>query len=159
MIDIIKKMKIFVGADHGGYQLKQQVFNWLKNNQYHVEDCGAYEFHANDDFPEFAFAVAHKVSQDSNSIGILFCRSGGGMVIAANKVKGIRAIEVRDVKSAQHAKSNNNANVISIAADWLDFDQAKQVIQAFLQQDFNTDTRFQRRNQQISQYENKGDLT
>jgi ribose 5-phosphate isomerase B len=97
-------MKVYLGADHGGYEMKEVIKKWLLENHYEVEDCGAFSFDAEDDYPDFTFPAAEKVAQDSTGQvrGILSCRSSGGAVIAANKVKGIRAVSVFDVKSAKY---------------------------------------------------------
>ncbi len=150
-------MKIFLGADHGGFQSKEALKSWLQDCEHEVVDCGAYELDPTDDYPIMAETVSRAVSADEqesqSSVGILICRSGGGMVIAANKIAGIRAVEVFDESSARHAKEHNNANVISLAADWHDLDQLKKITQAFLETRFTQEERHQRRLQQISNLE------
>jgi len=146
-------MTIYLGTDHGGYQLKEIIKTWLQEQGYRVEDCGATELSPSDDYPDFAFKVAEKVVQDLDSVGILFCRSGGGMIMAANKVRRIRAIEVFDEKSAVHAKTNNNANIIAIGADWFDAEAAKKIINVFLKTEFKNETRHLRRIKKIQDYE------
>ena len=145
-------MTIYCGADHGGYQLKEILKLWLQQQNYSVEDCGATQLDPKDDYPDFAFAVAKKVVQNPESIGILLCRSGGGMVIAANRIKGIRAVNIHDEKGAVHAKTNNNANIVSLEADWLGDEQAKQVLSAFLKAKFAGEERHVRRIGKIGRY-------
>ena len=115
-------MKIFLGADHGGFQFKEVLKNWLQDCGHEVIDCGADELDPTDDYPIIAEIVSRAVvaaeQENQSPVGILICRSGGGMVIAANKIAGIRAVEVFNENSARHAKEHNNANVISLAADW-----------------------------------------
>ena len=150
-------MKIFLGADHGGFQFKESLKSWLQDREHEVVDCGAYELDPTDDYPIIAEAVSRAVVAEEQTrqslVGILICRSGGGMVIAANKIAGIRAVEVFNEVSAQHAKEHNNANVISLSADWFDLDQVKKTIQAFLVANFTHEERHQRRLQQISNLE------
>lgn len=147
-------MTIYLGADHGGFELKEQIKVWLLENGYQVEDCGNAVLDPNDDYPEFAFTVAQKVTQsEAESVGILFCRSGGGMSIAANKVEGIRAVDVFDLTSAIHAKTNNNANVISLGADWMDPGESKLIIENFLKSKYMGEERHARRLKQIEAYE------
>lgn len=150
-------MKVFLGADHGGFELKEKLIQWLQANGYEVEDCGAFEFDKEDDYPHFSFAVAEKVAQDPThtSVGIIACRSGAGVIIAANKVHGVRAVTVYDQLSAERAKTNNNANVIGIAGDWLNDEQVKKVVETFLQTPFTQESRHVRRLEQIAEYENK----
>jgi ribose 5-phosphate isomerase B len=148
-------MKVYLGADHGGYEMKEVIKKWLLENHYEVEDCGAFSFDAEDDYPDFTFPAAEKVAQDSTGQvrGILSCRSSGGAVIAANKVKGIRAVSVFDVKSAKHAVEHNNANMIGISGDWSTEEQAKQIVAAYVTTSFPGETRHTRRIQKIADYE------
>lgn len=147
-------MKIYIAADHGGFLMKQSVHEWLIQEGHQVEDCGNTILDPNDDYPDFAFAAAQKVADSlGEAVGILFCRSGGGMVIVANKIKGIRAVDVFDMTSAIHARTNNNANVISIGADWMDIREAKLIIKNFLETDFHAEERHLRRLEKIAQRE------
>ena len=86
-------MKIFIGADHRGYYLKEKVFKYLKNNGYNIEDIGGFEYDPNDDFPEFAHMAVSKIraSDEGDSRAILICGGAQGMGMAANRYKGIRA--------------------------------------------------------------------
>jgi len=145
---------IYLGSDHGGFRLKQLLIDFLQEHNYQVEDCGSYELDPKDDYPDYALPVAEKVKADEQSIGILLCRSGGGMVIVANKLPGIRAVEVRDQLSAEHAKQDNNANIISLGADRLTLEQAQQIVLAFLQARF-AGGRHRRRLKKINKIEKK----
>lgn len=149
---------VYLGADHGGYQLKEMIKTWLREWGYNFDDCGALSEVPGDDYPQYAFAVAQKVASDVHSVGILCCRSGGGMVVAANKVRGARAIGVTDERSARHAREHDNANIISLAGDWLSVSQAQTAVKAFLVAQFLGE-RHERRVAQIATYEtehNKG---
>mgnify|MGYP000248983419 CR=1 FL=1 len=145
--------KIYLGADHGGFELKEQLKSWLEEIRYSVEDLGAFSYNPDDDYPEFASAVANKVATEGKAIGILICRSGGGMVITANKIYGIRAVELFDKKSAKHAREHNHANVITIGADWTDLNQAKEIITEFLNTEPSQEERHLRRLDQIAKLE------
>lgn len=148
---------IVVGADHGGFELKNQAIEWLEEWGYQVKDLGASSHQPEDDYPQFAFIVAEEVMEmrenDRPALGVLFCRSGGGMVIAANKVTGVRAVSLESVEAAQHAKIDNDANVVSLAADWLSQKQAKEILKTYIQTPFSGEERHQRRIAQITQYE------
>ncbi len=144
---------IYLGADHGGYQLKENLKNWLSQEGYELEDLGAFEVKPEDDYPQYAASVAQAVSRNEDNLGILFCRSGGGMVVAANKIPGIRAIEVFDVPSAKVAKEKNKANIISLAADWTELEEAQSIVKTFLEAEFSQAPRHQRRIKQIHQLE------
>lgn len=145
--------KIFLGADHGGFALKEKVKSWLATQGYQVQDLGADELMPQDDYPQYAVAVGTAVAQNSNSVGILLCRSGGGVTIAANKINGVRAVAAKDNQTAAHARTDNNANVLSIAADWLNFNQAQAIITTFLTTDFSQKERHRRRIKQIQHLE------
>jgi ribose 5-phosphate isomerase B len=149
-------MKLILGADHGGFQLKEEIKQWLTEKGYQINDVGANHLDPKDDYPDFAQKVANKIAQasyDQPAVGVLFCRSGGGMVIAANKIKGIRAVDVYDKQSAIHAKAHNNANVIAIGGDWLTVHQARVAIKVFLQTEFEKEPRHARRIKKIAQME------
>ena len=152
---------IYIGADHGGFQLKEKIKVWLKEWGVEFEDVGAKSLGPEDDYPEFAFAVAEKVgAQDDNVIpwkqaakGILLCRSAAGMVIAANKVCGVRAVAVTDEKAARHSREHNNANVIGISGDWTDENQAQKILKVWLDTEFSKEARHRRRVGHIAMYE------
>lgn len=153
-------MKIYLGADHGGFELKEKIKEWLVEQKYEVEDCGAFAYDAEDDYPDFTFPVAQKVAADATGKdrGILICRSSGGVIIAANKVKGIRAVSVLDELSAQHACEHNNANIIGLSGDWSSEEQAKAATLAFLTTPFSGAERHARRLQKIADYEKESCL-
>lgn len=144
---------IYLGADHGGFELKELLKKWLISESFEVKDMGAQNLDPQDDYPQYAVAVAKSVAKQQNACGILLCRSGGGMTITANKVSGIRAVELFDEKSAKHAREHNHANIITIGADWQDFSSAKNIIVEFFNTSPSQDERHLRRIQQISELE------
>ncbi len=146
-------MKVYLGADHGGLALNNQVAKWLADWGYNYQDLGPSQYDENDDYPEVAFRVATQVAQDPGARSILVCRSGGGMAIAANKVKGARAVAVGSSNEAQHAVSHNNANVISLAGDWLTEKQAQEIVKTYLDTKFSQEERHARRLKKIADYE------
>jgi len=139
-------MKIYLGADHGGYKLKENIKDWLKEWQFAFEDLGAKEFRPDDDYPDFAWPVALKVGLEPGSFGILACRSGEGECIVANKAKGARAALAWNEHSAKAARNDDDANILCLPADYLTLDQAKAVVHDFLTTPFNAkEERFVRR--------------
>lgn len=144
---------IYLGADHGGFKLKEMIKQFLIDQGRQVVDVGADQLNPKDDYPDIAEKVSKAVAAEERSVGLLFCRSGGGVTVAANKVDGIRAVEARDVKSAKHAKTDNNANIIALGADWMTLEQAKQIAAAFLDTKFNGEKRHQRRIKKIEKIE------
>jgi ribose 5-phosphate isomerase B len=152
---------IYLGADHGGFAIKEQIKKWLSEWGYLYEDCGATTLVPDDDYPQYAFAVAEKVSgngEDSvqwknQAKGIVVCRSASGVVIAANKVKNIRAVAVFDQKMAIHARRDNDANVIGISADWTNESDVKILLKSWLETEFSQEERHVRRVNQIHEKE------
>ncbi len=145
-------MKIYLGADHGGFEMKEKLKTWLTEKGHEVVDVGAHTLDPQDDYPEFSFAVAEGVSKENSeeTKGIIACRSGAGVIIAANKVKGIRAVTVYDELSAERARTNNDANVIGLAGDWLNDEQMFTVVEKFLNTPFTNEERHVRRIKQIA---------
>jgi ribose 5-phosphate isomerase B len=144
-------MKIFLGADHRGFRLKEQIKNWLIEAGIEFEDLGASDYVPDDDYPDYAFTVCDKVLENQTDFrGVLFCGSGGGMTLAANKVRGIRAAEGNSVDDVIHNRSHNNLNVLIIAADDTNFLSAKNMIQAFMATEFTPESRYQRRIDKIT---------
>ena len=143
-------MKIYIASDHGGFVLKETIKKTLDGQ---VIDLGPNQLDPKDDYPQFAFSLAEKVSQEFNSIGLLFCRSGSGMVIAANKVKGIRAVDIYSTDIALHAVKDNHANVFAFGADFLSKEEVLDCLSIILNTQADLDERHLRRIQQISDYE------
>lgn len=144
---------IYIGADHAGWKLKQEIIGWLKEEGHQVKDMGAKILKQDDDYPDFAFPVAEKASQQSDSFGILICRNGIGMSIAANKVKGARAGLCTSIGQVITARAHNNCNVLVLPADFVDEEKAIKILKTFLQADFTDEKRHQRRLGKIKEYE------
>lgn len=142
-------MKIFLGADHGGFELKTQVFEHLVHKGLEVEDCGADALDPEDDYPQFAYAVATQVLAGEDDRGILICRGGQGMAMAANRIGGIRAAVIWDLEGAKKSREHNNANVLSIPADYLNQEQTLEIVDVWLNTKFSDEPRHQRRLDQI----------
>ncbi len=144
-------MKIFLGADHGGFQLKEFMKKMLIEHGYEIEDMGSSSLVPGDDYPIVAFEVAKKVAS-GQGIGILFCRSGGGMAIAANRIKGVRAVDCKDQECIRHARNDNNANILTLPANWINEIQAKELILTFLNTAASTESRHIRRVSLLDSY-------
>ena len=145
---------IYLGADHGGFALKEQLKAWLSDWQIAYTDLGATALDPADDYPDFAFAVAEAVARSSvEHRGILACRSAAGVVIAANKVRGVRAVAPLTEQAAKHSREHNDANVLGLSGDWLDDMTAKAIVQTWLNTPFSGDERHQRRLDKIAEFE------
>ena len=144
---------IYIGSDHGGYDLKEKIKEFLGKKDYQFDDKGNLVFDKDDDYPYYAFKVAKAVAQVAGSKGILLCRSSGGVVIAANKVKGVRAVSASNVKEAKHAIEHNDANIIALPGDWITEQQAFDIVITFIETDFPKEERHLRRINMIKEYE------
>jgi len=139
-------MKIFVGADHGGFELKNQVREHLAHKGYEVEDVGALTLDPDDDDVTYALLVATKVlGEEDPAFGIMVCRSGAEMVMAANRVSGVRAAVAWSPAVARAAREHNDANVVALPADFIDVDTALAVVDNFLEEKFSGKDRYIRR--------------
>src|SRR3989338_1316942 len=149
-------MKLYLGADHRGFVLKEALKRALMQNGYDVEDVGAFAQDSNDDYPDFAYAAAKKVAEDPNERkGVLICGSAMGMDVVANKVKGIRATVAYSKESAAHARTNDDINIITLAGDVVDFNEAMEIVTIFLTTLFSGETRHLRRLNKIKEIEAK----
>lgn len=147
-------MKIYLGSDHGGFQLKEELKKRLKAWGYAFEDLGNTELDPNDDYPEFAIAVAKKVAENpEENRGVLLCRSGIGVDIVANKFKGVRSALAHNEEMARESREHDNTNVISFAADYLPQGEIVRMLRAWLDVSFSGDERHIRRLKQIEELE------
>ena len=145
------KEVIFIGADHAGFSLKEKIKNYLDKNNIEYEDLGG-KGEAHDDYPDYAFKVAEKVSKNKNSRGILICGTGTGMVIAANKAKGIRAVVAYDSYSARASREHNNANVLCLRGRNFSTKKNLHLVKLWLNSDFKGADRHKRRLKKIENY-------
>ena len=149
-------MKIFLGADHLGFHLKEQVFAYLVKHGYEVEDVGDKELNVDDDFPQFAQMASLKIlgSDDKDPRAILLCGGGQGMAIAANRFRGIRAVVIWDAFEAKMSRNDNDSNVLCLPSRILEDETAawQGIIEAWLGTPFAEAVRYKRRNAQIDEF-------
>ena len=131
-------MKIYLASDHAGFELKQFLINHLKKQGYAIEDCGAKNLDPLDDYPDFIIPAAQKIVNDANSLGIIMGGSGQGEAIAANRIKGIRAVVYYDgpIDIIKLSRSHNNANVLSFGARFISDKRAAEVVDIWLNEPF-----------------------
>ncbi len=158
-------MKIYLGADHGGYKLKEKIKTWLaewgfsavggpaSGGDYFFEDLGAHSLVEGDDYPDYAVPVAQKVVSDPGSLGILACRSGQGESIAANKVKGARAALAWSEETGRSARHDDDSNILCLASDYVGMAEQQRIIRAFIGTSFGAEERFKRRIEKIKRLE------
>src|SRR5699024_1750386 len=151
-------MRVHIGADHAGYDLKIHLMEWLGDNGHDVVDHGAFDLDADDDYPLFCITAAEAVASDVDSIGVVIGGSGNGEQIAANKVAGIRAVLAWNVQTAELGREHNNANVVSLGARMHSEAEATAIVDGFVNASWSEEERHRRRVAMLTQYENTGSL-
>lgn len=144
--------KIYIGADHAGFVLKEKIREWLEHKHVPYIDVGNKKLDPKDDYPDFAAALARKVVAEK-SLGILICGSAQGMCIAANKIKGARAVIPYSLREARLSKEHNNANIICLSGWFAHLHKSKRMIELFLTTDFSKELRHARRLEKIKRLE------
>lgn len=135
--------KIIIGSDHAGFELKEKIKAYLKEQNYNIEDLGT-DSSKSTDYPIYGKRVAQKVAKN-NSTGILICSSGIGMCMTANKIKGIRAALCYDEETARGAREHNNANILCLGARTSSAKNYKKIVKTFLTTEFSKEERHRRR--------------
>ena len=146
-------MKIYLAADHAGFIFKEKIKAFLEKEGIQTEDCGAFSYNKEDDYPDFIVVAARKVSQDPGSYGIVVGKSGAGECIVANKVKGIRAFLGVTEENVLLAREHNDANVLSLGSEIVSEEQANKLVKLFLQTPFSKEERHIRRIEKIRKIE------
>lgn len=148
-------MKIYIGSDHRGFHLKEEVFAYLAKHGYDVEDIGDKTLDPNDDFPEFAQSVALRIigSDEADPRGILICGGGQGMAMAANRFRGIRASVIWDAFEAKETRNDNDSNVLCLPARVLEGNDGawQGIIETWISTPFASAAKYKRRNAQIDE--------
>lgn len=139
-------MNIFIGADHRGFELKNEIIEYLHEKNIRIEDLGPYEISPLDDAVDYAQKVAQAVLQKpENHIGIVICGSGCAVAIAANRFKGIRAGVAMNPLQSTHLRENDHVNVLVLASDYTPFEQVQKIVDAFLAAAPKTNDKYLRR--------------
>ncbi|MBI2148441.1 RpiB/LacA/LacB family sugar-phosphate isomerase [Candidatus Woesearchaeota archaeon] len=146
-------MKIYIGADHAGFKLKERLKIFLIKSKYSIIDLGNKKFQKNDDYPIYGYKVAKAVVKNKYSRGILICGSGQGVCITANKVNGIRAALAENIKDAYLARRDDNCNIICLQGRYTSLKKAKIIIKKFLETEFKPLKRYKRRISEIKRLE------
>ena len=151
-------MRIHIGSDHAGLELKSALVEYLQGKGHQVTDHGPHEYDALDDYPDFCIPAAEATVKDAGSLGIVLGGSGNGEQIAANKVKGVRAALAWSIETAKLAKEHNNANVVGIGGRMHSIDECKAIIDTFIATPFSNDERHIRRINKIAKFEETGEI-
>lgn len=144
-------MKIYIGTDHAGFELKENLVAFLRSHGHDVEDFGAHSLEALDDYPDFIRPVAEAVAKNSSSRGIILGGSGQGEAMCANRVKGARAAVYYGgpFDIAVLSREHNDANILSIGARFVEEDEAREVVRVWIETPFTGDERHVRRIQKL----------
>jgi ribose 5-phosphate isomerase B len=148
-------MRVHVGSDHAGFELKAHLVQHLRAAGHEVVDHGPAAYDADDDYPPFCLATGEAVVADPGSLGVVLGGSGNGEQIAANKVDGVRAALAWNADTARLARRHNDANVVSIGARQHEVAEAVALVEAFLETSFSQDPRHARRIRQLADYEQR----
>ncbi|MCZ4497524.1 MAG: ribose-5-phosphate isomerase [Marmoricola sp.] len=151
-------MRVHLGSDHAGLELKDHLLGWLRDNGFEPVDHGPYVYDALDDYPVFCLRAAAGVVADVGSLGVVIGGSGNGEQIAANKVDGVRAALVWSKETAVLAREHNNANVISVGGRMHSVEDMTSFVEVFLATPFTDEERHVRRIGMLADYETTGDL-
>jgi ribose 5-phosphate isomerase B len=151
-------MRVYLGSDHAGFELKASLIEYLTQQGHEPVDCGALTFDPDDDYPRPCIAAATRTVADPGSLGIVIGGSGNGEQIAANKVTGVRAALVWSDDTARLAREHNDANIISIGARNHAAIDALRFVELFLATPFSQGARHVRRIGMITEYEQTGHL-
>ena len=148
-------MKIHLATDHAGLDLKNTIKHYLTENGYDVKDHGAYEYDAEDDYPDTTKLVADSISKNEYDKGIVLCGSGVGASVVANKFKNVRAAICHDTYSASQGVEHDDMNIICLGGRIIGDALAKEIVEEFLKAEFQTEERFERRKDKITEIEDK----
>lgn len=151
-------MRVHIGTDHAGFELKEKVVAHLREAGHDVVDHGAHTYDALDDYPPFCIEAAQAVVDELGSLGIVIGGSGNGEQMAANCVEGVRAALVWSDATARLAREHNDANVVAVGGRQHSLEEATELIEAFLAEPFSQDERHVRRIGKIAHYETTGEV-
>ena len=151
-------MRVYLGSDHAGFELKNHLVEHLRKQGHDVVDVGPHTYDAEDDYPPFCLATGAKVVADPGSLGVVIGGSGNGEQIAANKIEGVRSALVWKTEIAELARQHNDSNVCSIGARQHTPEEAAAFVDTFLATPFSGDARHQRRIDQLAEYERTREL-
>jgi len=151
-------MRVHLGSDHAGLELKEHLAGWLRDNGHEPVDHGPFVYDAVDDYPVFCIRAAAGVAADPGSLGVVIGGSGNGEQMAANKVEGVRAALVWNADIAALAREHNDANVISVGGRMHSVEDMTHFVDVFIRTPFSGDERHVRRIAMMSSYESTGEL-
>jgi ribose 5-phosphate isomerase B len=151
-------MRVHLGSDHAGLELKSHLIGWLTEHGYESVDHGPFVYDALDDYPVFCLRAAAATAAERDSLGVVIGGSGNGEAIAANKVHGVRAALAWSEETARLGRLHNDANVVSVGGRMHTLDEMTRFVEVFLTTSFSGEERHARRIHMLADYEKTGDL-
>lgn len=151
-------MRVHLGSDHAGYELKRHLVEWLTAHGHEPSDCGPATYDGEDDYPPYVMLAASRTAADPGSVGIVIGGSGNGEAIAANKVPGVRAALAWSEETARLGREHNDANVLSLGARMNTVEEATRFVEIFVSTPFSGAERHARRIAMLTAYEKTGTL-
>jgi ribose 5-phosphate isomerase B len=151
----MNKQKIYIGADHAGWELKEALEEYLKEKDFEVIDMGNQNLVSHDDYPDFGYAVAKRVVTDEDAHGIVICGNAQGICMVANKVKGVRAATGFNEDVAKSAREDDNSNILCLPARHLEISDGKKIVDMWLDTEFSGAERHVRRLKKVEEIENQ----
>lgn len=140
------RMRIYLGADHRGFELKEAIKSWLVENEYEVEDTGDFVFNPDDDYVDYALKVAESIEgSNDDSRGILICGSGHGVEMVANRFSHVKAILGYNDEVTVQGRQHEDANILVLPSDWVEAESASERVRLFLETEKLDDSRYERR--------------
>jgi ribose 5-phosphate isomerase B len=151
-------VRVYLGSDHAGFELKARLAEWLTTAGHEPVDCGPSSYQPDDDYPVYVMRAAMSAVGDPGSLGIVIGGSGNGEQIASNKIRGVRAALAWTEETARLARQHNNANVLSLGAREYPIEDAVGFARVFVETPFSGEPRHARRLDMIAAYEESGEL-
>jgi ribose 5-phosphate isomerase B len=146
-------LKIVIASDHGGFELKNKLYAWVKDQGYDIKDLGNKVYDAKDDYPDFAAMAAREISEGHADRAVILCGSGVGACIAANKFRNVRASVCHDTYSAHQGVEHDAMNTLCIGARVIGENLATEIVKSFLEAEFQQEERFLRRLEKLNQFD------
>ena len=148
-------MRIAIGADHGGFPLNERIIEEVRAGGHELEDFGTHDGSQTDDYPDYARAVGEAVREGRAEVGIIICGSGAGVVVAANKLRGVRAVLCADTYTARQSREHDDCNVLCLGARVVGVELASEIVRSFIGARFTNEERHRRRLAKVLEIERR----
>jgi len=143
-------MRLVLGADHGGWQLKQELKKWMDKKGWQVEDVGAAKEQIGDDYVDYAVEVAQRLQQEEGAMGVVMCRNGVGMDMSVNRFAGVRCCLGFDAEQVRRARLDDKVNCLAVPTDYLSLEQIKELLEVLVTTEYSGLERYERRLEKLA---------